>query len=78
MASTRALKILQTCDTSNHNRYKLAIFFALLFNQSIYVSSFQFDLIYSDIWGPSPVAIKKGSQYHVFLIDNHTRYCWFI
>jgi hypothetical protein len=33
-------------------------------------------LIHSDVWGPSPVAIKGGSQYYVFFIDDHTRYCW--
>ncbi|XP_022859302.1 uncharacterized protein LOC111380069 [Olea europaea var. sylvestris] len=33
---------------------------ALPFNRSIFVFSSPFDLIHSDIWGPSPVATKEG------------------
>jgi hypothetical protein len=33
-------------------------------------------LIHSDVWGPSPIAIKGGSRYYVSFIDNHTCYCW--
>jgi len=71
-----ALENLQTCDISNCNGCKLAKVFVLLFNQSIYVSSSPFDLIHSDVWGPSPIAIKEGSRYYVSFIDDHTRYCW--
>jgi hypothetical protein len=67
LASTRALGNLQTCDISNCSGYKLIKFFALPFNRSISVSSFQFDLIYSDVWEPSLVASKRGSRYHVFI-----------
>jgi transposase InsO family protein len=55
---------------------KLAKFSALPFNRSISVSSSPFDLIHSDVWGPSLVSIKEGSRYYVSFIDDHTRYCW--
>jgi len=76
LASTGALGNLKTYDISDCSGCKLAKFSALPFNRSISVSSSPFDLIHSDVWGPSPVAIKGGSRYYVSFIDNHTRYCW--
>jgi len=75
LTSTGALENLKTCDISDCSGCKLAKYFALPFNQSISVSSSPFDLIYSDVWGPSPVATKGGSRYYVSFIDDHTRYC---
>ena len=49
LASTRALENLKTCDISNCSGCKLAKFSTLPVNQSIYVSSSPFDLIYSDV-----------------------------
>jgi hypothetical protein len=73
LASTGDLK---TCDISDCSGCKLAKFSALPFNRSISVSSSLFDLIHSDVWGPSPVATKGGSRYYVSFIDDHTHYCW--
>jgi len=58
LAFIGALENLQTCDISNCSECKLAKFSSLPFNRSIYISSSPFDLIYPDVWGPSPVAIK--------------------
>jgi histone deacetylase 1/2 len=58
LASIRALKNLKTCDIFYCSGCKLAKIFVLPFNRSIFVSSSPFDLIHSDVWGPSPVAIK--------------------
>ena len=66
LASIGALRNLQPCDISDCSGCKLVKFFALPFDRSIYVSSFPFDLIHSDVWGHYPVAIKEGSQYYVF------------
>ena len=76
LTSTGALGNLKTCDISDCSGCKLAKFSALPFNQSISVSSSPFDLIHSDVWGPSPVATKGGSRYYISFIDDHTRYCW--
>lgn len=75
LASTRVLGNLQTCDISDCSGCKLAKFFALPFNRSIYISYSPFDLIHFDVWGPSPVVIKGGSWYYVLFIDDHTFYC---
>jgi len=58
LTSIETLGNLKTYDISNCSGSKLAKFSALPFNQSISVSSLPFDLIYSDVWGPSPVATK--------------------
>jgi len=58
LASTRTLENLKTCDISDCSGCKLAKFSALPFNRSISVSSSPFDLIHSNVWGPSPVATK--------------------
>ena len=66
---------MQTCDISDCSGFKLVKFLVLPFNRSIFVFSSLFDLIYYDVWGPSPVTTKGGSRYF-FFIDDHTRYCW--
>jgi hypothetical protein len=76
LASTGALGNLKTCDISDCSGCKLAKFSSLSFNRSISVSSSPFDLIHSDVWGPFPVATKRGSRYYVSFIDDHIRYCW--
>jgi transposase InsO family protein len=76
LASTRALGNLKTCDIFYCSGCKLAKFSTLPFNRSISVSSSPFDLIHSDVWGPSPVSTKGRSRYYVSFIDDHTRYCW--
>ena len=43
---------------------------ALSFNKSISISSAPFDLVHSDIWGPSPTNTMGGSQYFVIFVDD--------
>ena len=47
---------------------------ALSFNNSESISNSIFELIYSDVWGPSPVASIGGSRYFVVFIDDYSRY----
>ncbi|KAK4703061.1 hypothetical protein P7C70_g3153, partial [Phenoliferia sp. Uapishka_3] len=34
------------------------------------------ELLYSDLWGPAPVAAIGGYRYALGIIDDHTRWCW--
>ncbi|CAL5387066.1 unnamed protein product [Camellia sinensis] len=49
---------------------------ALSFNKSTSVSLAPFDLIHSDIWGPSPTTTMGGSRYFVVFIDDFSRFTW--
>ena len=46
------------------------------FNKSESISNSIFELIHSDVWGPSPVASISRSQYFVVFIDDYSRYSW--
>ena len=46
---------------------------ALPFNNSESISNSIFELIHSDIWGPSLVTNIGGSQYFVVFIDDYSR-----
>lgn len=41
-----------------------------------HTSSFPFQIIHSDVWGPSPVLLSSGSRYFVLFIHDFTRYTW--
>ncbi|CAJ2636330.1 unnamed protein product [Trifolium pratense] len=62
LASTGALGKLQVNDISDCCGCKLAKFSALPFNKSVSVSKAPFDLVHSDVWGPSPI-LTKGGEY---------------
>lgn len=55
---------------------QLAKHHALPFNNNDSISSAPFDLIHSDIWGPSPNATLEGLQYFVIFVDDYSRYTW--
>ena len=46
------------------------------FNNSESISNSIFELIHSDVWGPSPVASIGESQYFVIFIDDYSCYSW--
>jgi hypothetical protein len=48
----------------------------LPFNNSESITSATFDLIHSDVWGPSPVPTVGGSRYFVIFVDDFSRYTW--
>ena len=47
---------------------------ALSFNNSDSFSHASFDLIHSDIWGPSPTTTVGGSKYFIIFVDDFSRY----
>ena len=56
-----SLRKLQTHDISDCSGCKLTKLSTLPFNQTIYVFSSPFDVIHSNVWGPSFVPTKGGS-----------------
>ena len=53
---------------------KLGKFCALPFPTSNSTSHAPFDLIHSDIWGPSRVSTMGGSIYYIIFVDDYSRY----
>ncbi|GAB2294442.1 hypothetical protein Dimus_038297 [Dionaea muscipula] len=51
-------------------------FSKLPFDISMSRSSRPFELIHSDVWGPSPVVSIDGYRYYVLFIDDYTRFTW--
>ena len=40
------------------------------------ISTDIFDLIHSDVWGPSSISSIGGSRYFVIFVDDYSRYSW--
>ncbi|CAN1291668.1 Retrovirus-related Pol polyprotein from transposon RE2, partial [Linum perenne] len=49
----------------------------LPFSVSTLTSSRPFDLLFSDVWGPTPKPSIDGFQYYLIFVDHYTRYTWF-
>lgn len=49
----------------------------LPFNVSSLKSRGPLDLIYTDVWGPSPVESIDGFKFYVIFVDHFTKYTWF-
>ena len=51
-------------------------FCKLPFVNSVSKSIHPFQVIHSDVWGPSPCNSIDGFRYYVTFIDECTRHCW--
>jgi histone deacetylase 1/2 len=60
------------CDSCSINKSH-----RLPFHKHGLTSSAPFDLIYTDVWGPSPQTSIQGHKYYVIFIDHFTKYVWF-
>ncbi|GKA46039.1 retrovirus-related pol polyprotein from transposon TNT 1-94 [Tanacetum coccineum] len=76
LAFTGALKKIDAHDILDCSGCKLSKFSALPFSNSVSFSNALFDLVHSDVLGPSHVSTKGGSRYYVSFIDDFTRYTW--
>ena len=49
---------------------------ALPFSTSESISTDIFNLIHSDVWGPSSISSIGGSRYFIIFVDDYSRYSW--
>jgi Integrase core domain/GAG-pre-integrase domain/gag-polypeptide of LTR copia-type len=64
-------------DSSNCDVCRFAKQTRLPFSNSITKSEKCFELIHSDVWGPSPVDSYNGFKYYVTFIDDFSKITWF-
>ena len=48
----------------------------LPFSISDSVYHYPLDLIYIDVWGPSPTPSKEGYRYYILFMDAHSKFTW--
>ena len=48
----------------------------LSFSPSLSQVSSPRDLIFTDVWGPSPICSHNGHKYYISFLDAHSRYTW--
>jgi hypothetical protein len=48
----------------------------LSFSPSLSQVSSPLDLIFTDVWGPSPICSHNGHKYYISFLDAHSRYTW--
>jgi GAG-pre-integrase domain/Integrase core domain len=46
------------------------------YNDSLSRNIYSFDLIHTDVWGPSPILSKSGYKWFILFIDDHSRMTW--
>lgn len=64
----RKLDFCEHCVYGKQGRVK--------FSTAVHTTKGTVDYIHSDLWGPSPVTSKGGSQYLLTLIDDYSRKVW--
>jgi hypothetical protein len=63
-------------DNSSYEIYKIGKSTKLPFNISSCKSEKPFDLIHSDVWGPTPIVSFNGYKYFVLFIDDFCKTIW--
>ncbi|KAI0488890.1 hypothetical protein KFK09_028729 [Dendrobium nobile] len=58
----------KSCNISKSHKLK--------FKTRTSVTHMPFDLIHSDVWGPSPIPSLSGFRYYVIFTDDCTRFSW--
>ena len=48
----------------------------LSFSSSTFVASRPLELLFSDVWGPSPNVSLSGNKYYVSFVDAYSRFTW--
>ena len=61
----------QFCDTCAISKAH-----QLPFTDSATVYTSPLELVFIDIWGPSPVPSSSGARYYIAFLDAYTRYVW--
>jgi transposase InsO family protein len=76
MLNKSGISSLHSSESSICEPCLLGKFHKLPFSKSVSRSQKPFELIHSDVWGPSPHSSIDGFRYFVLFIDDCTRFTW--
>jgi hypothetical protein len=65
-------KKLSVCIACQHGKSH-----QLPFSLSHHKSTVPLELIFSDVWGPSPILSNNGARYYVIFVDHFSKFTWF-
>ena len=66
-----AHSIISFCDSC-----KLGKIHQLPFTRCPITATQPLELVYSNLWGPTPISSVEGYRYYIVFVDAHTRYTW--
>jgi histone deacetylase 1/2 len=76
-------RVLQSCNIPVSNKSTLDFCSSCCLGKSHRLPShasthtyLPFELVYSDLWGPSPVTSSSGFHYYITFVDSHSRFSW--
>ena len=73
-------KVVSFPITSNNNsicsHYQIAKSHALPFSYSHISVSNPLELLYSAVWGPTPIFSTIGARYYISFLDDSTKFLW--
>ncbi|TXG57696.1 hypothetical protein EZV62_015525 [Acer yangbiense] len=68
-----------SCNVSNFDwcdACKLGKMHQLPYNRSEIKSKSPLEMVYTDIWGPSPMVSATGHKYYISFVDDYTQFTW--
>ena len=69
VASNKKLSVCTACRRGKSHQ--------LPFSLSHHKSTVPLELIFSDVWGPSPILSNNGARYYVIFVDHFSKFTWF-
>jgi hypothetical protein len=67
-SNNKTLPICHACQLGKSHRFS--------FSLSPSRSSFPLELIFTDVWGPSPTLSYNGNRYYVCFVDDFSKFIW--
>ena len=67
----KCTNLVQTCTHCLYGKMH-----NLSFPKSQFVALSPFELVHSNVWGPTPITSVNGFRYYVIFVDHFTRFTW--
>jgi GAG-pre-integrase domain len=79
--TTHKILVLNFLPSTNNkmslcHHFILAKAHRLSFLSSTSSFTYPLEIIYSDVWGPTPLLSRNGFRYYIIFVDDYSRYSW--